>query len=131
MPAKYHYNPNGTTHGGSPAFWADSATGCAVYTMLPAGVGYSTLEIETSLRRRKSLALPVLWELPSEQRSARVRHASLLVKLEELGLVGFAEVRTNVLHHVVLVIIQRYKPVRQVESLHFLDYYRYVSPFSF
>lgn len=39
-------NPLGTVHGGIPATLLDSAMGCAVHTTLPAGVGYSTLELK-------------------------------------------------------------------------------------
>ncbi|MGZ3639554.1 MAG: PaaI family thioesterase, partial [Ktedonobacterales bacterium] len=42
-PAEYHYNPIGSVHGGVAATLLDSAMGCAVHSMLPAGVGYTTL----------------------------------------------------------------------------------------
>ncbi len=51
IPAEYHYNPIGAVHGGLARTLADSAMGCAVHTMLPAGVGYTTLEIKTNLLR--------------------------------------------------------------------------------
>src|SRR5919202_1328636 len=51
MPAEYHYNPIGAVHGGFACALVDSAMGCAVHTMLPAGVGYTTLEIKTNLLR--------------------------------------------------------------------------------
>jgi uncharacterized protein (TIGR00369 family) len=51
IPAEYHYNPIGAVHGGLACTLADSAMGCAVHTMLPAGVGYTTLEIKTNLLR--------------------------------------------------------------------------------
>jgi uncharacterized protein (TIGR00369 family) len=44
-PAEYHYNPIGSVHGGVYATLLDSATGCAVHTMLPADVGYTTLDL--------------------------------------------------------------------------------------
>lgn len=50
-PAEYHYNPIGTAHGGLACTLADSAMGCAVHTMLPAGVGYTTVELKTNLLR--------------------------------------------------------------------------------
>ncbi len=50
-PAEYHYNPIGTVHGGLAATLLDSALGCAVHTMLPAGVGYTTLEIKVNYIR--------------------------------------------------------------------------------
>lgn len=51
QPAEYHYNPIGTVHGGVAATLLDSVMGCAVHTMLPAGVGYTTLEIKVNYVR--------------------------------------------------------------------------------
>lgn len=42
------YNPLGTVHGGWLCTLLDSAAGCAVHTLLPAGVGYTTVEIKVS-----------------------------------------------------------------------------------
>jgi uncharacterized protein (TIGR00369 family) len=50
-PAEYHYNPIGVVHGGLIATLADSALGCAVQSTLPAGVGYTTLELHVNLTR--------------------------------------------------------------------------------
>ncbi len=50
-PAEYHYNPIGTVHGGLAATLLDSALGCAIQTTLPAGVGYTTLEIKVNYIR--------------------------------------------------------------------------------
>ena len=50
-PAEYHYNPIGTVHGGFAATLLDSALGCVVQTMLPAGVGYTTLELKVNYLR--------------------------------------------------------------------------------
>ena len=50
-PAEYHYNPIGVVHGGLAATLMDSAMGSAVHTLLPAGSGYTTLEIKTNLLR--------------------------------------------------------------------------------
>jgi len=50
-PAEYHYNPIGTVHGGLAATLLDSALGCAIHTTLPAGVGYTTLEIKVNYLR--------------------------------------------------------------------------------
>ncbi|GAA0219635.1 PaaI family thioesterase [Cryptosporangium japonicum] len=41
-------NPLGTVHGGIHATLLDSAMGCAVHTTLPAGVGYTTLELKVN-----------------------------------------------------------------------------------
>ena len=50
-PAEYHYNPIGVVHGGLAATLLDSAMGCAVHSMLPAGTGYTTLEIKVNFVR--------------------------------------------------------------------------------
>lgn len=44
-------NPLGTVHGGIAATLLDSVMGCALHTTLPAGVGYSTLEIKVNYLR--------------------------------------------------------------------------------
>lgn len=48
-------NPHGTVHGGIAATMLDSVMGCAVHTMLPAGVGYTTLEIKINYIRAAHL----------------------------------------------------------------------------
>jgi uncharacterized protein (TIGR00369 family) len=50
-PAEYHYNPIGTMHGGILATLLDSVMGCAVHTTLPAGRGYTSLEIKVNYVR--------------------------------------------------------------------------------
>lgn len=50
-PAEYHYNPIGVVHGGLAATLCDSALGCAIHTTLPAGVGYTTLELKVNFVR--------------------------------------------------------------------------------
>jgi uncharacterized protein (TIGR00369 family) len=50
-PAEFHYNPIGMIHGGLAATLLDSVMGCAVQTMLPAGTGYTTLEIKVNYLR--------------------------------------------------------------------------------
>lgn len=50
-PGEHHYNPIGVVHGGLLATVLDSAMGCAVQTTLPAGVGYTTLELKTNFVR--------------------------------------------------------------------------------
>ena len=53
-PGEYHYNPIGVVHGGVAATLLDSAMGCAVHSLLPAGVGYTTLEIKVNYIRAMS-----------------------------------------------------------------------------
>jgi len=50
-PQEYHYNPLGTVHGGVMATLLDTATGCAVHSTLPAGVGYTSLDLTTKFLR--------------------------------------------------------------------------------
>lgn len=46
IPTESHYNPIGSIHGGVYATLLDSAAACAVHSMLPAGVGYTSLDLE-------------------------------------------------------------------------------------
>jgi uncharacterized protein (TIGR00369 family) len=50
-PGPQHYNPIGSVHGGLAATLLDSAMGCAVHSTLPAGVGYTTLELKVNFVR--------------------------------------------------------------------------------
>lgn len=44
-----HTNPLGGIHGGFAATVMDSVTGCAVHTMLSAGQGYGTIELNVKM----------------------------------------------------------------------------------
>jgi uncharacterized protein (TIGR00369 family) len=44
-------NPLGSVHGGWALTLIDSATGCAVHSELPAGVGYTTVETKVNFTR--------------------------------------------------------------------------------
>jgi uncharacterized protein (TIGR00369 family) len=55
-PSEFHYNPTGVVHGGFAATLLDSAMGCAVHTLLPAHVGYTTLEFKINFLRAITLA---------------------------------------------------------------------------
>ncbi len=50
-PGEQHYNPIGVVHGGLAMTLLDSAMGCCVHTRLPAGTGYTTLEVKVNLVR--------------------------------------------------------------------------------
>ncbi|MDQ1831147.1 PaaI family thioesterase [Massilia scottii] len=50
-PERAHYNPSGVVHGGYAATMLDTALGCALHTMLPAGKGYTTLELKVNYIR--------------------------------------------------------------------------------
>jgi len=51
QPSFDYYNPIGSVHGGYAATLLDSCMGCAVHSTLPAGVGYTTLEIKVNFVR--------------------------------------------------------------------------------
>lgn len=50
-PSRKVYNPIGSVHGGYAATLLDSACGCAVHSNLPAGQGYTTLELKIAYHR--------------------------------------------------------------------------------
>ena len=50
-PGPAHFNPMGGVHGGWFATMLDSALGCAVHTMMPAGRGYTTAELSVNFVR--------------------------------------------------------------------------------
>ncbi|MFC6666347.1 PaaI family thioesterase [Deinococcus radiopugnans] len=56
-PEEFHYNPIGSVHGGVYATLLDSALGCAIHTMLPAGVGYTTLDLAVKYLRPLRLGM--------------------------------------------------------------------------
>ncbi|MGW0629035.1 PaaI family thioesterase [Streptomyces sp. NPDC002758] len=51
-PGEDHYNPIGSVHGGVYATLLDSAAGCAVQSILPAGMGYTSLDLTVKFLRR-------------------------------------------------------------------------------
>ncbi len=50
-PGEEHYNPIGLVHGGFALTIMDSALGCSIHTMLPAGTGYATTDIQVRMVR--------------------------------------------------------------------------------
>ena len=50
-PQLRHYNPLGSVHGGWIATLLDSCVGCAVHASLPAGKGYTTVELKVNYVR--------------------------------------------------------------------------------
>jgi uncharacterized protein (TIGR00369 family) len=50
-PQEFHYNPLGTVHGGVISTLLDTAAACAVHTTLPAGVGYTSLDLNAKFLR--------------------------------------------------------------------------------
>jgi uncharacterized protein (TIGR00369 family) len=66
-PDESTYNPLGLVHGGVLCTLLDSAAGCAVHSQLPAGAGFSSIEIKVSFLRPANGAT-----LEIEGRSLRV-----------------------------------------------------------
>jgi uncharacterized protein (TIGR00369 family) len=52
--AEWMYNPIGSVHGGVAATLLDSCMGCAVHTLLDAGVGYTTVDLQVRYVRPMS-----------------------------------------------------------------------------
>jgi uncharacterized protein (TIGR00369 family) len=50
-PGEEHYNPVGLVHGGFALTILDSALGCAIHTLLPAGVRYTTTDTQVRFIR--------------------------------------------------------------------------------
>ena len=63
-----HYNGMGVAHGGFAATLLDSALGCAINTMMPAGKRFTTLELKINLTR------PLTKEVGPLRCEARVVH---------------------------------------------------------
>ncbi|MBJ6123368.1 PaaI family thioesterase [Sphingomonas mollis] len=78
-PSRKFFNPIGSVHGGYAATLLDSACGCAVHSSLPAGQGYTTLELKISYHRALS------------DQSGPVRAEGKIVSLGRR--VGFSEAR--------------------------------------
>ena len=85
-PDEYHYNPIGVVHGGLAATLLDSAMGCAVQSKLPAGTGYTTLELKTNFVRPMTRETGrVVCEANVVHSGARVATAEGRIYVEETG----------------------------------------------
>jgi uncharacterized protein (TIGR00369 family) len=51
VPGERHYNPIGVVHGGLLATVLDSTMACAVHSTLPAGTGYTTVDLQVHFVR--------------------------------------------------------------------------------
>ncbi|MER6081343.1 PaaI family thioesterase [Streptomyces sp. NPDC001833] len=51
VPGEEHYNPIGSVHGGVYATMLDSAAGCAVLSVLPEGMRYTSLDLNVKFLR--------------------------------------------------------------------------------
>ena len=74
-----HLNPLGGGHGGFAATVLDSVTGCAVHTMLDAGVAYGTIDLNVKMLK----AIPLDQDLIAE---GRVIHLSKSLGVAEASL---------------------------------------------
>lgn len=81
-PSRTHYNPMGTVHGGWYATLLDSAVGCAVQTLLPAGRAYTTAELKVNIVR------PLTDRVPLVRAEGRVVHPGNRVATAEGRLYG-------------------------------------------
>jgi uncharacterized protein (TIGR00369 family) len=81
-PQRRHYNPLGTVHGGWFATLLDSAVGCAVHSTLPAGKGFTTLELKINMVR------PLNDRVPLVRAEGKVIHAGRQVATAEGRIVG-------------------------------------------
>lgn len=57
-----HLNPLGGVHGGFTATVLDSVTGCAIHSMLEAGVGYATVDLQIKMVRPIPKNTPLIAE---------------------------------------------------------------------
>jgi uncharacterized protein (TIGR00369 family) len=81
-PHRRHYNPLGTVHGGWFATLLDSAVGCAVHSTLPAGKGYTTLELKVNMLR------PLTDQVPLVRAEGKLIHAGRQVATAEGRIIG-------------------------------------------
>lgn len=81
-PGGEHLNPMGTVHGGWYATLLDSALGCAVHTLMPAGRGYTTAELGVNLVK----AIPL--KVQRVRAEGKVLHCGRQLATAEARLVG-------------------------------------------
>lgn len=81
-PHRRHYNPLGIVHGGWFATLLDSAVGCAVHSTLPAGKGFTTLELKVNMVRSLNDGVPLV------RAEGKVIHAGRQVATAEGRIVG-------------------------------------------
>ncbi|HCE5827433.1 TPA: PaaI family thioesterase [Pseudomonas aeruginosa] len=81
-PQRRHYNPLGTVHGGWFATLLDSAVGCAIHATLPAGKGFTTLELKVNMVR------PLNDRVPMVRAEGKLIHVGRQVATAEGRIVG-------------------------------------------
>ena len=55
-PQEFHYNPLGSVHGGVLSTLLDTAAACSVHSTLPAGVAYTSLDLNVKFLRAVTTA---------------------------------------------------------------------------
>ena len=81
-PGIAHYNPMGAVHGGWFATLLDSALGCAVASILPAGKGYTTAELKVNIVR------PLSDKVPFVRAEGRIIHGGSRMATADARLTG-------------------------------------------
>jgi len=80
-PQEFHYNPLGSVHGGIISTLLDSAAGCTVHSVLPAGRGYTSLDLTVKFLRPVTVSsgqLRAVGSLLSQGRTTALAQARLL-----------------------------------------------------
>lgn len=74
-----HTNPLGAIHGGFAATVLDAATGCAVHTLLSAGVGFGTVDLNVKMVRPVPInrELFAIGEVIDRTRTSAISQATL------------------------------------------------------
>src|SRR3954469_114409 len=85
LPTERVYNPIGSVHGGFAATLLDSAMGCAVQTTLPAGVGYTTLELKVNYVRAARAGMRLVADAEVVHRGRTVATAEARLRDEASG----------------------------------------------
>jgi uncharacterized protein (TIGR00369 family) len=80
LPEYRHYNPIGTVHGGFAATLLDSALGCAVFSTMAKGEGWTTLEFKLNLVR------PLTKDTGAVRAEGRILHRGRNVATSEADL---------------------------------------------
>jgi uncharacterized protein (TIGR00369 family) len=81
-PGYAHYNPMGIVHGGWFATLLDSALGCAVASILPAGKAYTTAELKVNIVR------PLTDKVPFVRAEGRIIHGGGRMATADARLTG-------------------------------------------
>jgi len=81
-PQRRHYNPMGIVHGGWFATLLDFAVGCAVHSTLPAGKGFTTLELKVNMLRALTTQVSLV------RAEGKLIHAGRQVAMAEGQIVG-------------------------------------------